>query len=509
MSSAASYSKLGYLMLKKESSAGTAIFPTTAIEILSESLMPNWDLTPVNSIAGNRSVNIRPVKDKAGPFEGTIELYVEPKLIGHFLCGLFGEDTHITTTAGVSETSVFQPLNTLQSYTMDIKIAGKAYVTRYFGVRFAKMTWTNDANIAKVALDVMAQRVFTNARLTVAHASGTTLDLDQTSGLTTSDSLLVLDAAALDTTLATLTISSITTETQLQSSTIGASLDIDDVVVIKAQDIDDDDYAMSNESIWAGGAEVQIGFGSNAMQRLAAKTNCESFELTVENDLEARWAATGNDVVDRMPATILAKGVKVSGKIMQFHQNPEFMDVLRQNEQFGLRVRYLGNVLAANSAVAATGVIESSGAGIVTVTADSAGEPGNDFAIIIVQGTTTLSAAISGKLITVTLDADAGDNTVALVAAAIDALSGVSAAETGSGNVTVADNDDKIHFSGGRDASERELVQIDLPNVHIAPFHPNLTGDDTTNDEMEFTAYRDSNDEREIEVRIRNTVTAY
>src|SRR3990167_7157965 len=102
MSTATSFSKLGYLLLKKESAAGTAVYPDSPIEILSESIKPNWDFTPVGQIAGNRSMNSRPALNKVGPIEGDIELYVEPNTFGHFMNGCFGEDTITALAAGVS-----------------------------------------------------------------------------------------------------------------------------------------------------------------------------------------------------------------------------------------------------------------------------------------------------------------------------------------------------------------------------------------------------------------------
>jgi len=319
MSTATSFSKLGYLMLKKESTAGTAVYPDQPVEILSESVVMNWDFTPANTIAGNRSANLRPIKNRVGPAAGTIEMLAEPNTIGHILCGLFGEDVITTLSAGVSVQHDFEPLNTLATYTMDVKVAGEDYVVRYFGVRFAKGTFALDENKLKCSFDIMAQKAFTNARVTTAASSGTALLLDQTSGLIAgSDTIQILDEANLTTENAELTVTTVTDENTLVVSTIGASLAVDDVAVIKAQTITPEDYDLSNELVWAGGADVYINAGANAMQNLSAKTNCESFELTVENELEPRWAATGIDVVDRMPSDILLKGVTVSGKFSQF-----------------------------------------------------------------------------------------------------------------------------------------------------------------------------------------------
>lgn len=509
MSTATTYSKLGYLMLKKESTAATAVYPNTAFELLSESIVTNWDISPVNTIAGNRSLNSHSVLNKVSGIEGSIELWVEPTTIGHVLTGLFGTGTDTTLTASTSYQHDYQPQNTLISYTMDIKMAGNGYVTRYFGVRVASAEFSLDENKLKLTLNVTAQRVFSCARVLVAATSGTALRLDQTTGLTTSDTLVMLDDADKSTILQELTISSITNETTLVTSTIsgaGASLAIDDIAVIKAQS---PTYSLSNEFIWSGGAEVYYASGANGIQNLAVKSNVEDFKLTVTNEIEPRWSATGNDVIDRMPASMLLKGVSVEGSFKQFFVNPEWLDVLRKNEQTTLRFDFLGNVITANSAAAASGTLLSNGVSTVVVTTDASEEAGNDWAIKVVQGTSTLSATLSGKLITVTLASVAGNNTTSLVASAIAALTGVASSSIGADLINTTVNPNKVFFTGGRDASEVEKLRFDLPNVHLQPFNANLSTDDVLNEEVSFVAYRDSNDRREIATRLRNATSTY
>lgn len=509
MPTATSYSKLGYLMLKKESSAGSAVYPDTALELLSEDIKVGWKTTPSETIAGNRSANLRPINDKVGPGEGTIEILVEPNTIGHFLNSLMGESSNTTLDTADYQHDWNGVLSTLPTYTLDIKMAGEDYIKRYFGVLIKSISLSLDNNKLKASISIMAQRAFSNARLTVAHATGTTLDLDQTSGITTSDTLIILDDDNKDTSLAELTIVSITSETQLVCSTIAVSLAIDDIAVLKAQTLTAANYNLSNEMIWSGGAEVYASAGSNSMQRLAAKTNCEEFELTLENDLEARYSATGVDVVDRMPTELIVKGWTVSGKFSQFHTNPNFLDALRSKEQIGLRFSFIGGLLIANAAAAASATVESDGVGTVSATVDATGEAGNDYAIIITQGTGALSAALSGKLITVTLDATPANNTVALVAAVIAALSGVGATSSGAGNVTTTDNLYKIDFASGRDASEKELLRLDIPNARLNPFDANISSDAVVEEEIEFTGFYDVNDRRDVKVRLRNEIADY
>jgi len=506
MSTATSYARLGHLVLKKETTAGTPVYPDTFLELLSEDIVVNWDHTPSNAIAGNRSMNMTAIKNRIEPIEGTIEMLIEPTGFGHIMTGLFGAATDTTLDSGVSEQHDFEPQNTLQTYTMDVKMAGEGYVTRYFGVRIASVQFSIDENKIKASIGIMAQKAFTNARVDTAASSGTALVLDQTSGLTTSDTIQVLDADDPSTTIAEYTISSITDENNMVVSTISDTLAVDDIVVIKAQT---PSYSQANEFIWSGGAQASIANGAHGIQNLSAYTNLEEFSLTVTNDLEARWAATGNDVIDRFPANILVKSVAVEGSISKFHQDPEFLDMLRENEQTTLRIEFLGDALAANSAVAATANVETDGSDQLAVAIDSAGEAGNDYAIIFTTGNGSLTASLSGKLITVNLDATTGNNTTTLVAAAIDGLSGVSCPTTGSDIVTTADNSSKIHFSGGRDANEVEMLRIDLPNVRLKPFNANLGNDDVIQEEIDFTAYRDENDGREVEMRLRNATASY
>lgn len=108
-------------------------------------------------------------------------------------------------------------------------------------------------------------------------------------------------------------------------------------------------------------------------------------------------------------------------------------------------------------AQAATGTIGSGANGTVSIEAD-AGEAGNAITVTVVAGTgesSALAAAISGSAITVTLATNAEEepdnaaNTATLVAAAIDALDGVSAEASGNGSTVVTPQAGTL--SGGRD----------------------------------------------------------
>jgi hypothetical protein len=501
-----SFSKLGYLSIKKESNINVPGKPDTYLELISEDIVINWAYTAVGTIAGNRSNNLRPVLNQIEAPEGSIEIPLDSKMAGHLLTMMFGAATDTTLTAGKSYQHDFRDKSTIPTYTFDVKVGGEDYVTRYTGVRVGSIELSLNDNKWIATLSVMCHAAFSNARVTLAASSGTSLKLDQTFGLTTSDTLQVLDKDNPSTVIAEYTIAAIVSEREITVSTISASLGVDDIVVIKAAT---PSYNIGENLIYKGGTEIYLGHGDNALQNLVQNVDVEEMTLTFTNEYEPRYGASGCDVVDRFPTKLLLKGWACEVSFNKYHSNPEFLAALRSVEKLGLRVEICGETLDTNSAVAATGVLESSGAGIVTVTADTAGEEGNDYAVQVVQGTSTLSASISGKMITVTLDSDAGDNTVALVAAVIDALSGVSAVETGSGNVTVTDNPNKIEFSGGRDANEEAKVFIDFSDIRVQPFNANLSAEDVINEEITATAFRDSNDKREVRVRLRNSIASY
>lgn len=114
--------------------------------------------------------------------------------------------------------------------------------------------------------------------------------------------------------------------------------------------------------------------------------------------------------------------------------------------------------LTVATTVSATATIGSGANGTVTITVDTAGEDGNDYTVEVVTGTgnnSPLAAALVGTAITVTLatdgsgDPDALANTATLIAAAIDGLSGVSAAASGTGGDAISAAEGPTSFTGG------------------------------------------------------------
>lgn len=511
----APYGKLGYLMFAKESSIAAAVFPTTPIELLSFKFTDPWKTAPVDTVAGLRDKYLRTVFDKFGPFTATVEMYVEANEFPNFLQMLCGAPVNTTLVASEVYEHDFTAQTAIPTYTIDVKIGGEPYVERLVGCMVSKANFKLDNNILKVTLTLMAQKVYTNSRVTAAVSSGTTLTVDQTSGLTTSDTLEVFSGATgqESTLLATLTISAIVSETQLTVSTIGVSLPVNSIVCIQNETITPVNYNQGKEFYFAGGCTVSLQEAPNAIQNLVAKTNTETFEMTISNDMEAHWAASGPNVVNRMPIAVLLKDFYVEVKFSQFHASFQFLDYLRSAQYLGFRFDF--NTPAAidsgNSAAAATATIDSSGAGTILVTASATGLATSDYAIQVVQGTGALAVTLVNSLMTITLSSTPSNNAVATVATAIGALAGTpfSAVASSTGNVTVASNPNKILFNGGVNANQTPLLRFDIPNCTVQPFNPDIDNKAIIMENITLVTYFDFNDLRQLLVRVINGLASY
>lgn len=157
--------------------------------------------------------------------------------------------------------------------------------------------------------------------------------------------------------------------------------------------------------------------------------------------------------------------------------------------------------LAAQRAIlkAAAASIGSGAHGVVTTTVDTVGWAGNLYTIRVVLGTgisQPLAATLSVKAITVTLATDgdelpdASANTATLVAAAVDALAGVSAVASGTGATAFTTAIAAVSFTGGHDAMSAHDVarEASLPDGLIlaleAP-HPSLPTTSGTVNELD------------------------
>lgn len=215
-------------------------------------------------------------------------------MIGHFFRGLLGTPTTQTITASVAYRHIFTVTNTPNTYTIDIVSADSPWAYRYFGVQITNLKFSQEDNMIKCTATLSPRKAFINARVTTAVGSGTALAVDQTAGLTTADTILIIDKADGFTTKATLTIASVVSDTALTVSTIGTSLAVDDIVVIK-----------KNASVTYNQDKVITYLGGTAVYQGADIDNTtivtkESVEIEYKNEVEAKYLS-GIEESSRFP----------------------------------------------------------------------------------------------------------------------------------------------------------------------------------------------------------------
>lgn len=88
-----SYSRTGYMAIKKEATENTAVTPNVFIPFLSESVVTEWAGQFSQSIVGSRAVNFRPISHAIPAPSGDVVLEMEPITAGYFLLGAFGAVT--------------------------------------------------------------------------------------------------------------------------------------------------------------------------------------------------------------------------------------------------------------------------------------------------------------------------------------------------------------------------------------------------------------------------------
>ena len=488
------YSNFGYVALKKEATEGTPEIADTYIRVLSESFDPNLNIESVEEISWTREKNIRSVKATREP-TGTVEFFVEPNRIGHFLSWIYGAPTTQTLTASVAFRHVFEVTDTPDSYTFEIKKANAGYAYRFYGVKITQLEFAPEDNKVKCTAELNPRKSFINSRLTTAVNSGTTITMDDTTGLLATDTIKVLDKADGNTSKQTFTIASVDSETQITvNETITASLEIDDQLVLSSKT---ESYDQDPVFTVYGSSEIAIGSDIDN----TSITNIEEYTFTYTNEVENRYFVGKNDA-SLNPGDVITKGYMWECQLTKFYDTNANLDILRSNDGIWIRACMQGRTaLESNSAVAASSTW-GTGNGF-SITASTAGKAGNDINVTITINTVdTLAASKSGNNVLIQLaNTTAANNTGTLIAAAVDALSGVdSAAEwTGAEQFTTAEDNVNLGFRQGtstdvvwRDANEKPYLQFDNADSRTQSYSIDASNDDIINEERPYTFYQDN-----------------
>ncbi len=388
------YSKFGHLAIGAESTPGTVVKPSIFLELLNENLKADYNIVDATTIAGSPERRQRSVKDKI-EIAGEITVLVDARNIGYWLAGMFGSPSTKTIESGNNATyqHTFEPSTSPKTYTIEIRPADADFVYRYVGCRITKLSLSQVDNKYQAVIGIMGQKVFTNARVTEQKTSGTSLPVDQTTGLLTTDRIIIKDKDDPSTNVAEKTISAIPSENEITlGSALAVTASVNDIAVIKRQT---PSYTLSSIMIWRGGTQHMSGDDIDN----TSEDDAEDFTLDIDNEFEPRWKS-GKDQEARSPEAILQKSFGAQGSFMQYFKNPGNIDKLRSNAKVALRVRTYGDRLSTNSAQVANFLLGSGTSGVL-MSASTAGEAGNDLNITVTQNNSdNLVAVKTGNNIT-------------------------------------------------------------------------------------------------------------
>ena len=302
-------------------------------------------------------------------------------------------------------------------------------------------------------------------------------------------------------------VSSIVSETVLTVGT-AQTVSVKDIVTIQKSTTL---YTTSNDLTWIGGTKYGDG---DDIDNSETVNDVEDATFTFTREGEERHTAEGCNLTNRFPKRVFLKGYNSEGSITHFFESPKFSDRMRAGEKTALRTRICGKAIDTNSAQAA-GLLIGSGASGVRCTASVASETSNNLNVTILNNTIdTLTATKDGNNILVKkASTDTTKNTATLVAAAINALSGVTAAADGAGTGEVSLLTKTNFGSGsntiGRDANEKEELIVDQPDVRFQPFNQPNSEDNIITEEINYNSQYDTISAFTTRITLRNDVASY
>lgn len=405
------YSRKGYMALKKETTENTAVVPNVFVPFNDESVAVDYSYTPAVPISGSRSVNRRAVLNKIPAPAGVININVEPKTIGYFLEAIFGD---LTTGNYVTISNISGTFNTtnLVTFVGSGATATPVFVGDNF-ILFGAYTGT------PVATDTLSQAVsgatadvdLVDATAVVkGHAAKLPAEFSNTftvefgladrahryigckfhsiDALGQSDNIITAgiqmmarsafrhakcNAATAGSAVAT-TVD--TTQGLVTGDTVkvfrpstGAFIDLSGVggktttvtvtstTVATLATVTDNillgDLLMLAPQTPSYTIDSEFPWSGGAQVSVGATKdsfateNVEDFSMVIASELEERHAATGTGIANRFPVALLQKGLTGNGSFKMYNQNEEFIGKMRLNTASAIKLRCEGGQIAA------------------------------------------------------------------------------------------------------------------------------------------------------------------
>ena len=209
---------LSYLAVKKESTKGTAVTPTTYLPFFTEALEMDAKLNDIAPIMGLKAARYDSIKGQR-EIKGTIAFLGDPNTAGYVLDMLLTQGSATGGSDPYTHPFTLSKTTNPKSYTIDI-LKGQV-VFRYFGVEAENVSLDFTNNYLKLTATVSALGLL-SSRTVASVGSGTILfttdsDANATNGFVASDTIRVFlaNGSVLDT-----TVTSVDNATQL---TVGSN----------------------------------------------------------------------------------------------------------------------------------------------------------------------------------------------------------------------------------------------------------------------------------------------
>lgn len=405
------YSRAASMSLIKEVTPNTGLTPTTFVPFDEESITIEYGVQPVMPVAGDRTLNIRPVKKAIPSAAGDLKLSIEPKTFGHFLSGVFGGLTSgrylpftspsgtftvgETVTGGTSaatgtvlivtseyvlltapsgtftagetitggssaatgvvtayDATVYGhqgtlPQAPLPTYSMQFNYVDTAI--RYMGVRFNAFDQIAQANnVMTATVKVMAQSQFRHAKITAITASGST----KTITCDQTQGLVTGDIVKIFRPSTGQFIDLNGSGVKTESITLVSTTTITLATLTTATAVGDL-LCLAPQTSPSYTISNELPWIGGAIGQIGdtisglATSVFEDFTLVIENQFEDRHQAKGILLADRFPAAVIQKGLTGKGTFKAYYQNEVFISQDRLNTPQAFRIKSMGTPITA------------------------------------------------------------------------------------------------------------------------------------------------------------------
>ena len=303
---------LGYVAIKKETTAGTAVTPNVYVPYYKQSMTTAFNIVEDEPIVGSKWARYQNLRGHR-THTGSITIMAEANSIGYFMDMLC---TKTATSGSNPYTHTFKDSTSTQpnSYTMDISFGSQ--VVRFIGVQASKVTFGFEGDLMTATFDLSALKALYGREIltistTTINLTNDTYTASSSDGFVASDLISVVDDAGVTASLST-TVASITDGDTIVAGASAAAFAAGDMVVLRPAT---PSYTLLEPFLWN---RTQFKFGATAAAAASAtQTRLDAgTEFSIMHEFED--AGGTNRSGDFDPASLPRTTYDVNFKIKKF-----------------------------------------------------------------------------------------------------------------------------------------------------------------------------------------------